>query len=217
MVIRDERDKTTVNTVIAERGEVWSDAGRAQMDLHNGQILRQPVDKANVQVIAFDTYSFDMGDFSAKTGKREMRLGELALDELLFMDKTSDYYKQNAPTITSEIHLRLSTPLYSLMYALLAVAYLGRPRTTREGRVPLLFSCFMIGAVARGLGIAGVNLAGKQFWTAIGLMYGVPFGLAAVCALMLAFNLPAPAISLPKFKLPLFFTGRAKAAAGGAA
>ena len=119
------------------------------MDLHDGQILRQEAGKPSAQFIAYDTYSFDMGDFSAKTGTREPRIGELPLSELLFMSRTGDYYMKNAPGITSEIHRRLSSPLYSLVYALLTVVYLGRPRTTREGRMSIMFTGFMIGA--RGL------------------------------------------------------------------
>ena len=218
VVVRDERDKTTTSTVVAERGEVISQGGRAQMDLHDGQILRQEAGKPSAQFIAFDTYSFDMGDLAARSGKREPRIGELPLSELLFMSRTDDYYVRNAPGITAEIHRRLSSPLYSLLYALLAVVYLGRPRTTREGRVSLLFSGFMAGAVVFGLGIAGVNSVGKQFWSSIALIYGVPGGLFLLFALMLQFDIPAPAISLPSLRIPLpFRLGGAKGTAKGAA
>lgn len=217
VVVHDERDKTTINTVIAERGEVWSDGGRAQMDLHNGQILRRDADKPNVQFIAFDTYSFDMGDFSAKRGKREPRVQELPMSELLFPDKGSAYYKTNHAAMHSEIHQRLSTPIYALVYALLAVLYLGRPRTTREGRASLLFTAFLIGAVVRGLGIAGVNIVGKKLW-ALSLIYGVPAALAVICIAMLIFDIPAPSLSLPALGVPRFFRAlNAKAAATGAA
>ncbi|MGO9485491.1 MAG: LPS export ABC transporter permease LptF [Rhodomicrobium sp.] len=215
VVVRDERDKTTINTIVAERGQIWSDGGRAQMDLHDGEIVRQQANNPNVQFIHFDTYSFDMGDFSAKAGKREPRVGELSMSELLHVDKKSDYYKRNGAAITSDIHQRLSTPLYSLVYALLAVVYLGRPRTTREGRMGPLFTGFMIGALLIGVGIASINLAGTQV-SALWLVYGAPTGLALICALMLHFEIPAPVISLPRLRLPFRFAG-AKGAAGGAA
>jgi lipopolysaccharide export system permease protein len=202
VVVHDERDKATVNTIIAERGEVWNEGGRAQMDLHDGQILRQQTDKPNVQFIHFETYSFDMGDFSAKAGKREPKVQELTMSALLFADKSSDYYKLNAASMISEMHQRISTPLYSLVYALLAILYLGRPRTTREGRANVLFTAFLIGAVVRALGIAGVNIVGKKAW-ALSLIYGVPGGLVLICLVMLSFNLPAPSLSLPRLRLPL--------------
>jgi len=215
VVVHDERDRTTINTIVAERGEVWNDGGRAQMDLHDGQILRQPADKPNVQFIHFETYSFDMGDFTAKAGKREPRVGELPMAELLFPDRESGYYKANEAGIRSEIHQRLSTPFYSLIYALLAVLYLGRPRTTREGRASILFTAFLIGAVLRALGIAGVNIVGKKLW-ALSLIYGAPSGVAALCILMLSLNIGAPSFSLPRLRLPLpLRLARTRAPLGG--
>ncbi|MFZ0570795.1 MAG: LPS export ABC transporter permease LptF [Rhodomicrobium sp.] len=211
VVVHDERDKATANTIIAERGEVWNDGGRSQMDLHDGQILRQEAGKRNVQFIHFETYSFDMGDFTAKTGKREPKVQDLSIGELLYPDRKSSYYIANATSIRSELHQRLSTPFYSLVYALLAVLYLGRPRTTREGRVNVLFSAFLIGAVLRALGIAGVNIVGKKLW-AVSLIYGAPAGVAVLCLLMLIFNIDAPSFALPRLRLAFpFRLGRAKA------
>jgi len=214
VVVHDERDKATINTIVAERGEVWNEGGHAQMDLHDGQILRQQAGKPNVQFIHFETYSFDMGDFTPKAGKREPRVQELSMAELLFPDRESNYYKANETSIRSEIHQRLSTPFYSLVYALLAVLYLGRPRTTREGRASILFTAFLIGAVVRALGIAGVNIVGRKLW-AVSLIYGVPAGLAVICILMLALNIEAPSLSLPRLRLPLPIR-LARARAGGA-
>ena len=52
VVVRDERDAESTNTVVAERGQVWTDGGRAQMDLHDGQILSQQADKPGAQFIS---------------------------------------------------------------------------------------------------------------------------------------------------------------------
>lgn len=216
VVVHDERDKASINTVVAERGEVWTDGGRSQMDLHDGQILRQQAGKPNVQFIHFETYSFDMGDFNAKTGKREPKVQELPMTALLFADKSSDYYKANAAGMISEMHQRISSPLYSLVYALLAVVYLGRPRTTREGRTNVLFTAFLVGAAVLALGIAGVNIVGKKAW-ALSLIYGVPVGLALVCLAMLSLSVPAPSLALPRLRLPLpIRLTRGRVPAGGA-
>jgi lipopolysaccharide export system permease protein len=213
VVVRDERDKAAINTIIAERGQIRSDSGRNQMDLYDGQILRQQMERPNAQFIAFSSYSFDLGDFSAKSGKRQQKIGELSLHELFYVDKDSKLYREEGALIASEIHRRFSTPLYSLVYAFLAVVYLGRPRTTREGRVSLLFTSFLIGAIVLGVGIGGVNGVGKQFWTSIALIYGVPFGVTLSCALLLLFNIPAPALSLPSIRLNLPFRGKNAGAA----
>jgi lipopolysaccharide export system permease protein len=201
VVVHDERDKKMSNTIVAERGEVITEGGRAEMDLYEGQILRQQEEKANVQFVVFKTYAFDMGDFSARAGQRELKVQERGLEELLYPDRDGAYYKANAAGIRSEIHQRLSTPLYSFVYALLAVLYLGRPRTTREGRANLMFTAFVIGAALRVLGIAGVNMVGKNL-AGLALIYGAPAAMALLFIVMLRFNVPAPALAVPDLRLP---------------
>jgi lipopolysaccharide export system permease protein len=201
VVVHDERDKKMSNTIVADRGEIINEGGRAEMNLYDGQILRQQEEKPNVQFIVFKTYSFDMGDFSAKAGPREPKVQERGLEELLYPDRDSAYYKANAVGIRSEIHQRLSTPFYPFIYAVLAVLYLGRPRTTREGRASLLFTAFVIGAALRVLGIAGVNMVGKNL-AGLALIYGAPAALGLLFTVMLRFNIAAPALSLPAVRLP---------------
>ena len=126
------------------------------MDLYEGEILRQEEGKPNVQFITFKTYSFDMGDFSRKAGvSGNAKVQERRLGELLHPDKNGAFYKTNEAGIRSEIHQRLSTPLYSFVFAFLAIIYLGRPRTTREGRAGLLFTAFTLGAILRDSGNSG--------------------------------------------------------------
>ncbi len=202
VVVHDERDPKTINTIVAERGQVSNENGRAEMDLYEGEILRQEEGKPNVQFITFKTYSFDMGDFTRKAGVREPRVQERQLGELLHPDKNGAFYKTNEAGIKSEIHQRLSTPLYSFVFAFLAIIYLGRPRTTREGRAGLLFTAFTLGAILRILGIAGVNIVGKKAW-ALALIYGAPAGLILLCFVLLLFDVSAPALAIPRFSLTL--------------
>jgi lipopolysaccharide export system permease protein len=216
VIVHDGRDQKTSSTIIAERGEVVNEGGRAEMDLYDGQILRQQEEKSNVQFIVFKTYSFDMGDFSAKAGPREPKVQERSLEELLYPDRDGAYYKANAAGIRSEIHQRLSTPVYPFVYTFLALLYLGRPRTTREGRASLLFTAFVIGAVLRVLGIAGVNMVGKNL-AGLALIYGAPAALALLCFVMLRYNIPAPALAIPEVRLPRTRRRAPAAAARGAA
>jgi lipopolysaccharide export system permease protein len=201
VVVHDERDQKTINTIVAERGEVSNDGGRAQMDLHDGQILRQSEGKPNVQFVNFATYSFDMGDFSAKTGPRELKAQDRDISELLYPDTQSEFYKANKAGFRSELHQRLSTPLYSVAFTFLALVYLGRPRTTREGRASILFTAFTIGAVIRVIGIAGVNIVGKKLW-ALSLIYGLPAACILLGLVMLRLNVGAPTLVLPRLRLP---------------
>ncbi len=219
VVVHDARDKKAINTIVAEKGQVSStgEGGRAEMTLYDGQIVREQEDKPTAQFIVFKSYTFDMGDFTAKSGKRERKAEERSLSELIWADRGSDYYKANQAGIRSEINQRLSTPVYPFVYAFLALLYLGRPRTTREGRTSQLFTAFLIGALQLAIGIAGVNMIGKKLWAA-GLIYGVPAVVILLCAILLRFNVPAPALKIPDVRLPSFLRrqGRAQSVAGDA-
>ena len=219
VVVHDARDKKAINTIVAERGQVSAtgEGGRAEMTLYDGQIVREQEDKPTAQFIVFKSYTFDMGDFTAKSGRRERKAEERSLSELIWADRNSDYYKANQAGIRSEINQRLSTPVYPFVYAFLAVLYLGRPQTTREGRTSQLFTAFLIGAILLAVGIAGVQQVGRKLW-ALGLIYGVPAALISVCLVMLRFNIPAPSLKIPQVQLPFFLRRRnlAQSAAGGA-
>ena len=56
--------------------------------------------------------------------------------------------KRNYGQIRSELHDRLTTPLYPLVFAFVAIALLGHARTTRESRWAQILLAF---AIALGL------------------------------------------------------------------
>ena len=59
----------------------------------------------------------------------------------------------------------------------------------------------MIGAAIRLVGIAGINMVGKNLG-ALALIYGVPVVMGVLGLLMLRFNINAPAIAMPRLRLP---------------
>ena len=201
VLVHDERDSKMITTIVADSGEIAAENGRSVMTLHNGQIIRKPVDKAEARIVVFESYLFDLQDLSPKEGPRELKPRERPIGDLLFPDKTNAFYKDNKARFISEIHDRLSTPLYPFLFVLLAVVYLGRPKTTREGRTNILFTAFIIGAIIRILGIAGVNIVGKQPW-ALSLLYGLPLAGTLMAIMMLKFSIGAPALSFPSLRLP---------------
>ncbi|MBT3069844.1 LPS export ABC transporter permease LptF [Rhodomicrobium sp. Az07] len=215
VVVRDERDPKSVTTVIAERGQIIQDGGRASMILHEGKIIRQQAEKTSAQVVDFTSYAFDIGDFSEKKGPRERKPRERDIGELLFPSAETVAYKNNKVSFRSEIHERFSGALYPIAFAIIAVLYLGRPKTTREGRAGNLFTAFTLGAAIRIAGIAGVNIVGKKAW-ALGLIYGIPLAVIVAGLVMLRFDIRAPVISLPSLRLPSFLKRGGSASATSA-
>jgi lipopolysaccharide export system permease protein len=212
VVVHDERDPNMTTTVIADRGVVGNNGGRANMELYDGQILRQQTGKTETQIVVYSTYAFDLADLSLKQ-ERVYKTRERDTVDLLFPAKDKAYQDKKAD-FRSEIHSRFSAPIYALAFVVIAVLYLGRPRTTREGRGSLLFTAFLLCALLRLTGIAGVNIVGKQSW-ALWLIYGLPAFVTVGGLIMLRFNVNVPAIGLPRLRLPFparFTRGRAAAA-----
>jgi len=201
VVVRDERDPKMATTVVADRGQVLADGRRSSMELYDGQILRQEAGKQDVQIIAFKTYAFDIGDMAPKHGPGDLSPRERDIGDLLYPNESSKYYQDNKARFRTEIHERFSAAVYAIVFAILATVYLGRPRTTREGRAGILFTAFTIGTAIRLVGIAGINMVGKNPGAVL-LIYGVPAAVSALGLLMLGFNINAPAISLPRLRLP---------------
>jgi len=212
VVVRDERDPKMTTTVVAERGQVLAEGRRSSMELYDGQILRQEAEKQDVQIVAFKTYAFDIGDMSPKHGPGDLSPRERDIGDLLYPDESTKYYQDNKPRFRSEIHERLSAGVYAITFAILATVYLGRPRTTREGRGGIMFTAFTIGTVIRLIGIAGINMVGKNLG-ALSLIYGVPAAVSVLGLLMLGFNVHAPAIAMPRLRLPWPLTLLARRAA----
>jgi lipopolysaccharide export system permease protein len=199
IMVHDERDEKIATTVIADRGQIVSQGTRAVIVLREGQIHRRPRDSGDVQMIVFDSYLFDLSDFAPREGPREPRPREQNITELLLPDTSSAYYRKNRAKIRTELHERISAGIYPLLFVMIALVHLGRPRTTREGRASALFGAFAVAAACRIIGIAGTNLVGKHDW-ALGLVYGVPITGIMICFIMLRFNLHPPSISFPDLR-----------------
>jgi lipopolysaccharide export system permease protein len=203
IMVHDARDPKVATTVLAEHGRIVKQKDdRAVMVMTDGQIHRQRQGSDDVQIVVFQSYLFDLSDFAPQEGPRDLKPRERSIGELLHPDTSSAYYKKHKRKFRSEIHERLSAGLYPILFALIALVHLGRPRTTREDRAVTLFGAFAVAAAIRVMGLAGINLAGKHAGALL-LVYGAPLAAMAVCLFMLAFNLHPPGIALPRFRLPL--------------
>ena len=77
---------------------------------------------------------------------------ERYLWQLLFPDPNDQFYIEQPGQFRAELHDRLIAPFYPLAFAVIAFAYLGAPRTTRQSR-----TMSMLGAIG---GVALLRLTG---------------------------------------------------------
>lgn len=134
--VNDARDKNGMTTYVADRGQiVTSDAGTFLV-LEHGTMHRSAPQARNASMVEFERYAFDMSQLTG--GKAfESRANDRSISELLSPSKKIDNpveAAQDAARTRIELHKRLSTPIYPLAAFVIPFAFLGLPRTTRQGR-----------------------------------------------------------------------------------
>lgn len=206
LMIHDERDKSQIMTYLAEYAQfikVSDDDSRLIM--YNGHVHRANDKNRDVQIIVFDQNSFDLGQFGPKEGARDYKPRERTMDELLNPDTEDKYYKANAGKFRAELHDRLSNPLYSFLFMMIAVVHLGYPRTTRDSGLQAIFIAFAVCAALRVVSLTGVNMLAKN-GAALVVVWGVPV-IGIIGATLMAHYQIRP-LSLPSLSLPAWLRKR---------
>ncbi|MBM3544150.1 MAG: LPS export ABC transporter permease LptF [Alphaproteobacteria bacterium] len=181
LLVHDERD-AKVMSYLAERGRIITNEDGSYLVMFDGYVHRydgEDKDKA-VQIVAFDQNMLDLSEFSPKDNDtKELRPRERYLSELISPDQKDKIATHFAGQLRSELHERLATPLYPLVFVMVAIALLGQARTTREARWgQILLVC----AIALGLRVAGLaagNLVALSSWGVV-LVYAIPIGAILV-------------------------------------
>jgi lipopolysaccharide export system permease protein len=102
------------------------------------------------------------------------------------------YFQKYPGKFRSELHSRLTTPLLTLVFAIIPLVFLGQAETTRQQRSASIGLAVM---AVLGVGIIQFVLAGasEESLIAVGLMYLVPVvALLVSILLVLAGKQPKP-------------------------
>ena len=175
LVLNDARDEKQSTTFLAERARIVRQNDETFLLMQTGHILRRSAPGEPTQIIAFESYGVDLAQFEAKADQRGMRPRERYLSELLNPAPEDVAHARARNLITQELHERLSSPLYPLAFVLLAVALLGQPRTTRQGRGQALILAFVLATLTRVGGLTATNLLAARP-AAAPLVYAIPIG-----------------------------------------
>jgi lipopolysaccharide export system permease protein len=184
LLVHDERDSSQVMSYLAERGRIITNDDDSYLVMFEGYVQRyNSTDKnKDVKVLAFDQNMLDISEFSPKeTGKKELRPREMYVGDLLYPDQNDPAVRRNYGKIRSELHDRFATPLYPLVFVIVAITLLGHARTTREARWAQILAAFGIAVGLRVAGLIASNLTVLSAW-AVGLVYAIPLGAILVAA-----------------------------------
>jgi lipopolysaccharide export system permease protein len=176
--VDDRRDANEHTTVIADRGDVLENRQGTFLVLRSGTIQRQDATHRDPNIVTFERYALDLGQFSRTSTTVNYSMHARYLWQLLSPQPGDTGARQKLGEFRAELCDRLMAPVYPFVFAIIAFAYLGAPRTTRESRTTAL-----MGAIAA---VMIVRLAGFVS-TIIGATYPafliLQFAVAGVAAL----------------------------------
>ena len=165
VLLDDRRNPNEHVLLVAEQGDLLKNDQGTFLLLQTGNIQRFEKGRADPSIVVFDRYAFDLSQFDqAPVIKYTIR--ERYLWQLLFPAADDKEVRANPSHARAELLDRLAAPLYPIVFVIIAYAYLGAPRTTRQSRsLSLLGAVGMVGLV-RLVGFAS-TVMGVRFPAAL--------------------------------------------------
>jgi lipopolysaccharide export system permease protein len=189
LLLHDARDPKQIVTYLAERGQIIKQGPAVFLRMEKGHVLRQLENEPAPQIISFESYPVDMNRLEQRVDTVQvLRPRERFTIELLHPDKNDPQYKASPARFTSELHERLSNPLYAFAFVLIVVAFMGQAQTTRGNRMQAIVTAFGVAIGIRILGIAAANAAAVRT-SATHLLYLVPCAAAVASMLLIAWRI----------------------------
>lgn len=197
ILVHDGRDPQKPYTYMAERGALLQgEDGGARVVLFQGS--RQQVQKENhsLSILYFGRYAFDVEETRRSPNERSPEPRELPLAELLDVRNDPSVSPTNYGKYLVEAHRRLTAPLGSLGFALIATAFLLRGPFRRGSQA--ISNLLAVGiALALGLSALGVENVAAREPALVPLMYVVALapiiaGAAVLAGVRLRRHPPAP-------------------------
>jgi lipopolysaccharide export system permease protein len=161
----DRRDPKERSTVLAEQGEIIENGRGTFLVLETGSVQRHQAGQRDPNIVLFNSYAFDLSRFTAATQTIRYGVRERYLWELFSPPADDPLYKAQPGQFQAELHDRLMAPFYPIAFVVIAYAYLGAPRTTRQSRAMSL-----LGAVAWVGALRLVGFASTVFGTQVPAM-----------------------------------------------
>ena len=172
----DRRNPNERLSVLSETGELVDNSNGTFLVLQDGVIQRREPSKQEPTMVVFDRYAFDLSQFSGGPQAVKYSIRERYLWQLIFPDPKDEFYREQPGQFRAELNDRLMAPLYPLAFVIIAFAYLGAPRTTRQSRTMSMLGAVTGVGVLRLIGFAATVFGANAPW-----MLAVPY-IAVIAA-----------------------------------
>jgi len=152
-------------TFLAEEGEIIKSEQGTFLLLKNGTVQRKEKNQRDPTIVIYDRYAFDLSRLSSTGQQRNMSTRERYIWELLWPTPGDKSLTVDMPGRWAEMHDRILAPFYPFAFVVIAFAYLGAPRTTRQSRGAALAGAIFGVAFLRVLGFASIVTSLSRPWT----------------------------------------------------
>ena len=177
----DRRNPKERLTVLAENGELVDNDKGTFLILQKGIVQRHGVDQRDPAMVVFDRYAFDLSQFAAGPQAVKYSIRERYLWQLIVPDPKDPFYIKQPGQFRAELHDRLMAPLYPIAFVVIAFAYLGAPRTTRQSRTVSMLGAIGAVGLLRLTGFASTVFGATLPWMLslqyIAMAFALVFGL----------------------------------------
>jgi lipopolysaccharide export system permease protein len=125
VMISDMTDPEFPTDILARSAALIEFEGKPTLLLRDA-VSQQLDENDQLSVLEFDEYMFDLSNFMKEESGLNLKASDKFLHELFFIDRTNFFELKDADKLLSEGHARLTTPLLSIVMALISVfAVLG--------------------------------------------------------------------------------------------
>jgi lipopolysaccharide export system permease protein len=173
--VDDRRDPKEHSTYLAEQGEIVKNDSGSFLVFQGGSIQRLEAGQRDPRIVMFDRYAFDLSQFTGGNQNVVYTVREKYIWDLIWPKADDRMYETQADQYLSELHDRLSTPLYPIAFVIVAFAFLGPPQTTRQSRSLALMGMITSIAVLRLIGFVSV-IVGVKVPAVLAVQYVALFG-----------------------------------------
>ncbi len=190
--ILDGRNEKETFTYLAKEGAISKIEDKAYLVLSDGQIQRLTNATNNLSIIDFNSYAFNLSNFSGGSAGKAISQTEVPTMGLLFPDKEDWLYKHAPGRYQAELHTRLTSGLYPILVGLLLLAYLGNPNSHRQGQtIVITVACTAIIGL-RGMSLVSENALRHEPFM-IYLVWGIPlFSIATALVYLITDRIVIP-------------------------
>jgi lipopolysaccharide export system permease protein len=186
ILLDDRRDPKERVTILAERGEILKNDRGSFLVLESGNIQRHELKQRDPNIIIFDRYAFDLSQFGGGPQVINYSVRERYLWQLIWPDANDRQYKEQPGQFRAELHDRLLAPIYPFVFVVVAYAFLGAPRTTRQSPAWSVTAVVLGVAALRMIGFASTVLGVKyplaltfQYLAVAGALAGGLYAIAS--------------------------------------